>query len=126
MAKVKQVLVVYSVSFSAIDELMETGLRGSRWAQVGTVKGGYPPHGQPVSEWLEAGGEMVFYDGEQWAEDPKTALQGKLTMAKLMEAFQRMLVTHPKRVEGLVTGKANEDVADELIQMAVFGEVVFG
>ena len=107
-----------------IDDIMCAVLEGgiSYWCRKAEVVGKYL--GEYASEQISRGGTLLLHDAE---EDEVY----KLTLEKFIKGFELWVAggydTYGAVCEGVVdTGEIDAEKADQICQLALFGEIIFG
>lgn len=107
-----------------IDDIMCTALEGgiSYWCCKAEVVGDYL--GEYASDQISRGGALLLHDAE---EDEVY----ELTLEKLIKGFELWVAggydTYGAVCEGVVdTGEIDAEKADQICQLALFGEIIFG
>lgn len=109
-----------------IDDIMSIALEGgiTYWCDRAEVIGG-EYLGEYASDQISRGGKLKLYD----AEENK---QYTLTLPKLLKGIEAFiewdrgdheLVTHDKRID---VSRIDAEIADQIIQLALFGEIIYG
>lgn len=110
-----------------IDDIMCTALEGgiTDWCgKVEVIGGKYL--GEYAHEQISRGGSLMLYDAE-------SSDKWELTLDKFKQGLQLYLSEHTEAIDGNEVGTYQLDTsyidayeADEIIQYALFGEVLFG
>lgn len=105
-----------------IDDIMCTALEGgiTYWCRRAEVVGG-KYLGEYTHEQISRGGSLMLYDAE-------SSDKWELTLDKFKHGLQEWLRYNPGSVsvECIDTSYIDSNCADEIIQYALFNEVVFG
>ena len=119
-----KVEIEVSITQEDIDDIMSTALEGgiNYWCKKVEVDGDYL--GEYASEQISRGGNLKLYD----SEDDKVY---KLTREKLVEGVRKYLADSNKPYNILDENSidccmVDAEVADMIIQYAVFGYVIYG
>lgn len=104
-----------------IDDIMTTALEGgiSYWCSKAETVGPYL--GEYASDQISRGGMLLLHD----SEEPKIY---ELTLDKFLKGLRLYLKDFPCLVteDGLDTGDIDAEGADCIVQLSLFGEVVYG
>ena len=108
-----------------IDDIMVTALEGgiTYWCNKATVVGEYL--GEYASEQISRGGTLILYD----AEDDN---EYTLDLEKILCGIQQAIDDHWFESYGWYEGEEidpcniDADVADTIIQLAIFNDIIFG
>lgn len=114
-----------SISDEDIDDIMCTALEGgiTYWCREARVVGDYL--GEYASEQISRGGELILVDGE--SDDEYT-----LTKQKLLNGIRLAISNHYYEdykwwnSNGIETYNVDADVADVIIQLALFEDIIYG
>ena len=115
----------YEVTSQDIDDIMVAALEGgiNYWCRKVKVVGDYL--GEYASEQISRGGSLILYDAE-------SSDHWELDLEKLMNGIQKAIEDnwfddYDWYVDGkLDTIEIDAEVADTIIQLALFDELVFG
>lgn len=114
-----------NVTQQDIDDIMVTALEGgiTYWCDKATVVGEYL--GEYASEQISRGGALILHDAEENYEYV-------LNIDNFLEGLQQAIEEHwfedyewydDKELD---TGNVDAEVADVIIQLALFGDIIFG
>lgn len=125
-AKVEIDLTAYDV-----ETIMVNGLEGGigYWAMLNNTgkEWGEKPKSEPASTWatkiLLDGGEIRFFDSEEYDEDSDDNEVWTLTLEGLIKGFAQ---NHKQRPWDNDLEQGDATTADCIIQYGVFGKLVFG
>lgn len=114
-----------SISDEDIDDIVCTALEGgiTYWCREARVVGDYL--GEYASEQISRGGELILVDGE--SDDEYT-----LTKQKLLNGIRLAISNHYYEdykwwnSNGIETYNVDADVADVIIQLALFEDIIYG
>lgn len=114
-----------SISDEDIDDIMCTALEGgiTYWCREARVVGDYL--GEYASEQISRGGELILVDSE--SDDEYT-----LTKQKLLNGIRLAISNHYYEdykwwnSNGIETYNVDADVADVIIQLALFEDIIYG
>lgn len=109
-----------------IDDIMSIALEGgiTYWCSYAEVVGG-EYLGEYASDQISRGGKLKLYD----AEEDK---QYTLTLSKLLKGIEAFIewdrgaheiVNHDGEID---TYKIDAEIADQIIQLALFGDIIYG
>lgn len=110
--------VKHTITTKDIDDIMADALEGgiTSWCGRAEVVGDYL--GECASDQISRGGELILHDLEDYNDTHKLNLAGFLSGYK--QAIE----------EGYFSGDLDDDydagIADIIVQLAIFGEVVYG
>lgn len=115
----------YEVTSQDIDDIMVTALEGgiNRWCRKAEVVGEYL--GEYASDQISRGGSLILYDAE-------SSDYWELNLEKLLCGIQKAIEDNWfDDYDWYVDGKLDccqidVDVADTIVQLALFDDVVFG
>ena len=114
-----------SISEEDIDDIMTTALEGgiTYWCRKAKVEGEYL--GEYASEQIARGGVLKLYPVD---EDKTYTLTLEKLLKGIEQAMQEQYFPNYERwsVDGIDTCNVDADVADVIIQFALFGEIVYG
>lgn len=114
-----------SISDEDIDDIMCTALEGgiTYWCREARVVGDYI--GEYASEQISRGGELILVDSE--SDD-----EYMLTKQKLLNGIRLAISNHYYEdykwwnSNGIETYNVDADVADVIIQLALFEDIIYG
>lgn len=114
-----------SISDEDIDDIVCTALEGgiTYWCREARVVGDYL--GEYASEQISRGGELILVDSE--SDDEYT-----LTKQKLLNGIRLAIYNHYYEdykwwnSNGIETCNVDADVADVIIQLALFEDIIYG
>lgn len=114
-----------SISDEDIDDIVCTALEGgiTYWCREARVVGDYL--GEYASEQISRGGELILVDSE--SDDEYT-----LTKQKLLNGIRLAISNHYYEdykwwnSNGIETYNVDADVADVIIQLALFEDIIYG
>ena len=102
-----------------IDDILVTAFEGgiTYWCDEVQVKGDYL--GEYASDQVSRGGVVRLHDEDGWHE---------LNLAKILDGIKKYLATDNSILEGkeIDTCQVDADIADSIVQYALFGEIVYG
>ena len=113
------------VTAEDIDDILCTAFEGGicYWCDEVEVVGKYL--GKYASEQISRGGKLVLHDAE-------SSDKWELDLEKIKQGIEMYICLFPDKIEGdeingyyIDTSNIDSDVADEIIQYALFGELMF-
>lgn len=115
----------YTVTPQDIDDIMVAALEGgiNYWCRKAAVVGEYL--GEYASEQISRGGSLILYDAE-------SSDHWELDLEKLLNGIQKTIEDgwfddYDWYVDGeLDCGQIDGDVADTIVQFALFDDIIFG
>lgn len=108
----------FEIAPEDIDDIMTDALEGgiTYWCGKAEVVGEYL--GEYASEQISRGGELILSD----IEDPEEKYT--LTLDKFLDGYKKAV--EQEYFSGHLEDDYDIDVADAIVQLALFGEVVYG
>lgn len=107
-----------------IDDIMVCALEGgiNYWCRQAKVVGKYL--GEYASDQISRGGTLILYDAE--SSDKWELTLGKFLNGMKLAVEQGVGLSFNPADGSIDTGDIDADAADAIVQLALFGEVVFG
>lgn len=113
-----------NITSQDIDDIMVCALEGgiNYWCRQAKVVGKYL--GEYASDQISRGGTLILYDAE--SSDKWELTLGKFLNGMKLAVEQGVGLGFNPADGSIDTGDIDADAADAIVQLALFGEVVFG
>jgi len=118
--------VSYDIHNNFVDDLMVCALEGgiNHWCYRADAKGDFFRFTYFTSECLTRGGEILLYEDEE-EDNEGNPLAHTLTLKKFLKGLDDYCANSNKTPDGLAEDFDACD-ADNIVQYAIFGQVVYG